>query len=283
MKEYLDLLEKVLVHGETRDNRTGVKTLSLFAEPVRFDLRDGFPLVTTKAVHFKSVVHELLWMLSGSSNTKYLEDNGVTIWDEWSRASYRLEMGYPDGELGPVYGSQWRFWPKLVRSEQFGISVEGHVDQIAEVVNKLRYNPDDRRIILSAWNVGDVHNMKLPPCHFAAQFYVDSERGLHCLMNIRSWDLFLGGPFNIAQYALLTHMFAHVSNLSAASLTIMAGDVHLYENCVDQAKLQLTRTPKQSPKLILAPSVHEIDEFQYSDIVVHGYDPHPAIKAQVAV
>lgn len=280
--QYLDLIRDVWKNGEVRPNRTGVDTKALFGVSVDFNLHEGFPLMTTKKVHFHSVKHELLWMLSGSSRTDYLRDHKVSIWDEWASSSYRPELGYEEGDLGPVYGVQWRKWSAFRAPKAGGIERE-YIDQIAWIVNELRNNPSNRRIILSSWNVGDIPVMKLPPCHYAAQFLVDGNNGLTCVMSIRSWDLFLGGPFNIAQYALLTHMLAHVSNLSAKRLRINAGDAHLYVNHERQVHEQCARHPYEQPTVWLDPDVKNIDEFTGDHIDVVDYNFHPAIKAEVAV
>lgn len=285
MERYLDLMSEIIADGDRMENRTGVDTLSLFGRQIRFDLRDGFPVVTTKKVHFKSVVHELLWMLSGSTKVAYLQENGVRIWNEWASAGYRPELGYEEGELGPVYGAQWRDW-----GARHNRNCDGHpcecggygVDQIDEIVDKLRNKPQDRRILLSAWNVTDVPRMKLPPCHLLAQFSVRPQ-GLACHMYIRSWDFFLGGPFNIAQYALLTHMLGHVTGHAPYELIISAGDIHLYVNHLEQAEEQLARDPKPLPRLLLHPGVKEIDDFRYDHVALKAYEHHPPIQAEVAV
>ncbi len=271
---YLNLLDHVATDGEHRTNRTGIDTKAVYAERLNLRLHPQFfPLWTTKRVHWHSVMHELLWMLSGSTNTEYLRANRVTIWDEWANSSYRPEMGYPDGELGPVYGKQWRAWP----------GPDGKpIDQIARIVHTLRNNPTDRRNLLSSWNVAQIDEMKLPPCHYAAQFIVDNQGGLICIMSIRSWDLFLGGPFNIAQYALFTHMLAHVTKLTPRRLVINAGDAHLYVNHLEAVTEQLTRHVLASPRLVLDPSITEIDDFRAEHIQLLGYNPHPPIKAEVA-
>lgn len=280
MKQYLDLMKDILENGERMENRTGTDTLSLFGRQIRFDLRGGFPLVTTKKTHFRSIAHELLWMLSGSNRIDYLRENNVTIWDEWAAADYRPELGYEDGDLGPVYGVQWRNWVAL---HPIGGSYATLVlDQVAGVVDKLRNKPQDRRIILSAWNVGDIDRMKLPPCHCFAQFSVRGN-GLSCQMYIRSWDFFLGGPFNIAQYALLTHMLAHVTGHEPNELIISAGDVHLYVNHLEQARAQIERCPYPLPTLVLNGDVREIDDFTFDDIKLVGYQHLPALKGEVAV
>jgi thymidylate synthase len=264
MKTYLDLLRHVLEHGARKDDRTGTGTLSVFGYQMRFDLARSFPLLTTKKVHTKSVIHELLWFLQGSTNVKYLRDNGVTIWDEWAR---------PDGELGPVYGYQWRSWP----------APDGrHIDQISEVVKQIHANPDSRRLIVSAWNVADIPRMALAPCHAFFQFYVAGGR-LSCQMYQRSADVFLGVPFNIASYALLTLMVAQVTGLKPGELVHTLGDAHLYLNHLDQAREQLSRAPRELPTMKLNPEVTDLLGFRYEDFHLEGYDPHPAIKAPIAV
>ena len=264
MRLYLDLLQRVLDHGRPKSDRTGTGTLSLFGDQLRFDLSERFPLVTTKRVHFKSVLQELLWFLRGETNVRSLKEAGVSIWDEWAG---------PDGELGPIYGYQWRSWP----------APDGrHLDQIAEVVRLLRTDPDSRRMMVSAWNVADVPRMALAPCHALFQFYV-AEGRLSCHLYQRSADVFLGVPFNIASYALLTLMLAQVARLAPGELIHSFGDVHLYRNHVDQAREQLVREPRPLPLLRLNPAITEIDDFQASDIVLESYDPHPPIRAVVAV
>ena len=264
MKTYLDLLRHVLEHGTRKADRTGTGTLSVFGYQMRFDLAERFPLLTTKKVHTKSVIHELLWFLQGSTNVAYLRANGVTIWDEWADER---------GELGPVYGYQWRSWP----------APDGrHIDQISDVVAQIRRNPDSRRLIVSAWNVADIPSMALAPCHAFFQFYV-AEGRLSCQLYQRSADIFLGVPFNIASYALLTMMVAQVTGLKAGELVHTLGDAHLYLNHVDQARLQLTRTPKALPVMRLNPEVKDLFDFRYEDFVLEGYDPDPAIRAPIAV
>ncbi len=263
MRQYLELLDHVLTNGTEKGDRTGTGTLSVFGYQMRFDLTAGFPVLTTKKIHLKSVVGELIWFLRGDTNVKWLQDNGITIWDDWADA---------DGELGPVYGYQWRSWP----------TPDGrHVDQIAAVIESIRTNPDSRRHIVNAWNVADVDKMALPPCHTMFQFYVADGR-LSCQLYQRSADVFLGVPFNIASYALLTHMVAAVTGLEVGDFVHTLGDAHLYLNHLEQAKLQLAREPHPLPALRLAPRT-TIDAFEIADVVLEGYDPHPGIKAPIAV
>nr|WP_121273498.1 thymidylate synthase [Pedobacter schmidteae] len=264
MKQYLDLMQHVLDHGTQKHDRTGTGTISVFGYQMRFNLQEGFPMVTTKKLHLKSIIHELIWFLSGDTNIKYLKDNGVKIWDEWADEN---------GDLGPVYGSQWRSWPKPDGS---------HIDQIAQIVNTIKNNPDSRRIIVSAWNVAEVENMALPPCHAFFQFYV-ADGKLSCQLYQRSADIFLGVPFNIASYALLTMMVAQVCGLQYGDFIHTLGDAHLYNNHIEQAKLQLSRDPKKLPVMHLNPEVKDILNFKFEDFTLTGYDAHPHIKGAVAV
>ncbi len=264
MRAYLDLVQRILDEGVDKGDRTGTGTKSVFGHQMRFDLREGFPLVTTKKVHLKSVVGELLWFIAGDTNTSYLRDNGITIWDEWAD---------DNGDLGPVYGYQWRSWP----------APDGqHIDQLARVIEQIKANPDSRRHVVSAWNVAELDAMALMPCHAFFQFYVADGR-LSCQMYQRSADVFLGVPFNIASYALLTHMVAQVAGLEVGDFVHTLGDAHLYVNHLDQAREQLTREPRALPELWLDPSITSIDDFTLESIKVTGYDPHPAIKAPIAI
>ena len=264
MKAYLDLMRHVLEHGAKKTDRTGTGTLSVFGHQMRFDLAERFPLVTTKKVHVKSVIHELLWFLQGSTNVRYLKENGVTIWDEWADER---------GELGPVYGHQWRSWP----------APDGRsIDQMAEVVSQIRANPDSRRLIVSAWNVADIPRMALAPCHALFQFYVCDGR-LSCQLYQRSADIFLGVPFNIASYALLTMMVAQVTGLKPGEFVHTFGDAHLYLNHLEQAREQLSREPRELPVMRLDPAVRDLFAFRYEHFSLEGYDPHPAIRAPIAV
>ncbi len=264
MRQYLDMLRHILDSGHRKDDRTGTGTISTFGYQTRFDLAEGFPLVTTKKVHLKSIIHELLWFLAGDTNVKYLQDNGVRIWNEWADA---------DGNLGHIYGYQWRSWPAPDGS---------HIDQIANAVRDIRENPDSRRIIVSAWNVGELDRMNLPPCHAFFQFYVSGGR-LSCQLYQRSADCFLGVPFNIASYALLTMMMAQVCGLEPGEFVHTFGDLHIYTNHLEQVNLQLTRTPRALPTMRINPDVHDIFAFRYEDFTIEGYDPWPAIKGEVSV
>jgi len=264
VKTYLDLLSHVLEHGTRKSDRTGTGTLSVFGYQMRFDLARTFPLLTTKKIHTKSVIHELLWFLQGSTNVAYLREHGVTIWDEWADAK---------GELGPVYGYQWRSWPT---------PSGGHIDQVAQVLAQLRANPDSRRLLVSAWNVADIPRMALAPCHALFQFYVADGR-LSCQLYQRSADIFLGVPFNMASYALLTMMVAQVTGLKPGDFVHTLGDAHLYVNHLEQAKEQLGRTPRALPVMRLNPEVKDLFAFRYEDFTLEGYDPHAAIKAPIAV
>jgi thymidylate synthase len=264
MKQYHDLMKLVLEKGATKTDRTGTGTISVFGHQMRFDLAEGFPMMTTKKVHMKSILHELLWFLKGDTNIKYLKDNGVSIWDEWADEN---------GNLGPVYGSQWRSWP----------AADGrHIDQITQVVNQIKNTPDSRRMIVSAWNVGEIDKMKLPPCHAFFQFYV-ADGKLSCQLYQRSADIFLGVPFNIASYAILTMMMAQVCDLKPGEFIHTLGDAHLYSNHIEQAKLQLSRDLRKLPTLKINPEVKDIFGFKFEDFTLEGYDPHPHIKAAVAV
>jgi thymidylate synthase len=264
MLQYLDLLDRILTTGVEKDDRTGTGTLSIFGHQMRFDLREGFPALTTKKLHIRSIVHELLWFLSGNTNIRYLQEHGVTIWDEWADEQ---------GDLGPVYGHQWRSWPTPDGQE---------IDQISRVINQINENPDSRRHIVSAWNVADIDQMMLPPCHLLFQFYVAKGR-LSCQMYQRSADVFLGVPFNIASYSLLTLMVAQACNLEAAEYIHTIGDAHLYLNHLEQARLQLTRKPRTLPRMVTNPEIDSVFAFKYEDFELQEYDPHPHIKAPVAV
>lgn len=264
MKQYLDLLSHVLNHGVTKTDRTGTGTISTFGYQMRFDLSEGFPLLTTKKLHTKSILHELLWFLKGETNIKYLKDHGVSIWDEWADAN---------GNLGPVYGYQWRSWP----------TADGrHIDQISGIIESIKNNPDSRRHIVNAWNVGELDKMALPPCHILFQFYVANGK-LSCQMYQRSADIFLGVPFNITSYSLLLHMVAQVTNLQPGEFIHTLGDAHIYLNHLEQVKLQLTREPRPLPKLIMNPDVSVITDFKFEDFQFENYNPHPHIKGDIAV
>lgn len=300
---YHSMLERILREGVKKSDRTGTGTLSVFGHFQKFDLSQGFPLITTKRIFLKGIIHELLWMLSGSDNVQYLQNHGVNIWDEWAD---------DDGSLGPVYGVQWRKWQSYDdqargnpaacdrrRAHGDQAWVGDQIDQIDQIVHKIKNNPWDRRIMLSAWNVAELDAMNLPPCHFNAQFVVTPKNPaigymsnheneplpgkLNCLMNIRSWDTFLGGPFNIAQYALLTMMLAQVTGLDPGELMICSGDTHIYLNHIDQVHMQLSRVPKPPPKIILDPSIKDIDDFKYEHFKLEGYDPHPHISGDISV
>jgi thymidylate synthase len=264
MQQYLELMRHVKSHGIRKADRTGTGTLSVFGHQMRFDLDAGFPLVTTKKLHLRSIIHELLWFLCGDTNIQYLRDNGVTIWDEWADQ---------DGELGPIYGYQWRSWPTPAGA---------HIDQISQVVDQIQKTPDSRRLIVSAWNVADLERMALPPCHAFFQFYV-AEGKLSCQLYQRSADIFLGVPFNIASYALLTLMIAQITGLQAGEFVHTLGDAHLYLNHLEQTEMQLQRTPFSLPRMSLNPAVTSIFDFRYDDFELVGYQSHPAIKAAVAV
>jgi len=264
MKQYHELMQHVLQNGTQKHDRTGTGTISVFGYQMRFNLLEGFPLITTKKVHLRSIIHELIWFLKGETNIKYLKDNGVSIWDEWADEN---------GELGPVYGSQWRSWPS---------PGGGHIDQITQVIKQIRSNPDSRRLIVSAWNVAEIENMALPPCHSFFQFYV-ADGKLSCQLYQRSADIFLGVPFNIASYALLTMMVAQVCKLEAGDFVHTFGDAHLYNNHLDQTKLQLSRECRPLPTMKLNPEISDIFDFKFEDFSLENYDPHPHIKGAVAI
>ena len=264
MKQYLDLLQRVLQEGTHKEDRTGTGTISVFGHQMRFNMEDGFPLLTTKKLHLKSIIYELLWFLKGDTNVKYLQDNGVRIWNEWADEN---------GDLGHIYGYQWRSWPDYNG---------GHIDQITEAVETIKHNPDSRRIIVSAWNVADLPQMNLPPCHAFFQFYVANGR-LSLQLYQRSADIFLGVPFNIASYALLLKMRAQVTGLKAGDFVHTLGDAHIYSNHIEQVKLQLTRAPRPLPQIEINSNVKDIFGFKYEDFTLTGYDPHPHIKGEVAV
>lgn len=264
MKQYQDLLKRILDEGVEKGDRTGTGTISVFGNQMRFNLQEGFPLLTTKKLHLKSIIYELLWFLRGDTNAKWLQERGVRIWNEWADEN---------GDLGHIYGYQWRSWPDYNG---------GHVDQISEVIEQIKNNPNSRRLIVSAWNVADINNMNLPPCHILFQFYVANGK-LSCQLYQRSADTFLGVPFNIASYALLTLMVAQVCELEPGDFVYTTGDTHLYLDHIEQAKLQLTREPRQLPKMVINPDVKTIFDFKYEDFTLTGYDPHPHIKATVSV
>jgi thymidylate synthase len=264
MKQYHELMQYVLQNGTQKHDRTGTGTISVFGYQMRFNLLDGFPMVTTKKVHLRSIIHELIWFLKGETNISYLKENGVSIWDEWADEN---------GELGPVYGSQWRSWPK---------PDGGHIDQISQVIDQIKKNPDSRRLIVSAWNVAQIENMALPPCHSFFQFYV-ADGKLSCQLYQRSADIFLGVPFNIASYALLTLMVAQVCGLQAGDFVHTLGDAHLYNNHLDQTKLQLSRECRPLPVMKLNPEIKNIFDFKFEDFELENYDPHPHIKGAVAI
>lgn len=264
MEQYHALCEHILEHGTKKEDRTGTGTLSVFGHQMRFSLQDGFPLITTKKLHMKSIIHELIWFISGDTNIRYLQENGVRIWNEWADEN---------GDLGPVYGAQWRSFPRPDGTT---------VDQLAQVIEQIKTNPDSRRLIVSAWNPGQVDEMALPPCHLLFQFYV-ADGKLSCQLYQRSADVFLGVPFNIASYALLTHIIAHVCGLEVGEFVHTLGDAHIYSNHVEQVNLQLTRTPKKLPTLRFARTVDRIEDFRFEDIIIEGYDPDPHIKGVVAV
>ena len=264
MEQYHALCEHILEHGTKKEDRTGAGTLSVFGHQMRFSLQDGFPLITTKKLHMKSIIHELIWFISGDTNIRYLQENGVRIWNEWADEN---------GDLGPVYGAQWRSFPRPDGTT---------VDQLAQVIEQIKTNPDSRRLIVSAWNPGQVDEMALPPCHLLFQFYV-ADGKLSCQLYQRSADVFLGVPFNIASYALLTHMIAHVCGLEVGYFVHTLRDAHIYSNHVEQVNLQLTRTPKKLPTLRFARTVDRIEDFRFEDIIIEGYDPDPHIKGVVAV
>lgn len=264
MKQYLDLLQRVLQEGTHKEDRTGTGTISVFGHQMRFNMEDGFPLLTTKKLHLKSIIYELLWFLKGDTNVKYLQDNGVRIWNEWADEN---------GDLGHIYGYQWRSWPDYNGD---------HIDQITEAVETIKHNPDSRRIIVSAWNVADLPQMNLPPCHAFFQFYVANGR-LSLQLYQRSADIFLGVPFNIASYALLLKMMAQVTGLKAGDFVHTLGDAHIYSNHIEQVKLQLTRAPRPLPQIEINSNVKDIFGFKYEDFTLTGYDPHPHIKGEVAV
>lgn len=283
MKQYLDLLQHILDHGKERYDRTGVGTIGVFGYQMRFNLQDGFPLLTTKKVHLKSIIYELLWFLSGSTNNADLKINGVTIWDEWATAEQCARFGRKEGDLGPVYGRQWRNFGGItfdfghgVKHDKFG------VDQISNLIRDIKSNPNSRRLIVTGWNPQEADQVALPPCHTLFQFYVQDGE-LSCQLYQRSADTFLGVPFNIASYALLTMMVAQVCDLKAGEFVHTFGDVHIYKNHIEQVKLQLSRDPRPLPRMVINPLVKDIFSFKYEDFTIEGYDPHPVIKAPIAI
>lgn len=267
MRQYLDLLQSVLDNGKERGDRTGTGTISTFGNQIRFDLKEGFPLITTKKINFRAAAHETLWFIRGSSDTKYLNDNGVKIWNHWADSS---------GDLGPVYGKQWRAWDATLSEG------ESTIDQLSQIIRQIKEDPNSRRHLISTWNVGHIPRMKLPPCHVLYQFYV-CEGEISCAVYMRSVDLFIGLPFDMVDYALITQMVAQVTGLVPSELVFFLADTHIYLNHVDQVKLQLAREPRDLPQVILNPEIKDIDDFKYEDIKLIGYDPHPHIKAKVAV
>lgn len=290
MKQYHDMLRHILENGERTSNRTGIDTISVFGYQNRYNLREGFPLLTTKKMFTKGIVHELLWFLKGDTNVKYLQDNGVKIWDEWATAEQTAKFGRPAGELGPVYGALWRRWESVYEAVpvQLGqYKLEGRsqqpIDQIARLIDRIKTNPTCRRLIVTGWNPATCDQVALPPCHTLFQFKVTHGNRLSCQLYQRSADVFLGVPFNIASYALLTHMVAHVTGLEVGEFVHTFGDLHIYVNHLDQVNLQLTREPLPLPKLWLNPEIRDIDSFKYEDIKIEGYQSHPAIKGEVAV
>ncbi|PWE01015.1 thymidylate synthase [Marinilabilia rubra] len=264
MQQYKELLQRVMDEGIRKEDRTGTGTISVFGHQMRFNLQEGFPLLTTKKMHLKSIIHELLWFIKGSTNVEYLQENGVRIWNEWA---------LDNGELGPIYGYQWRSWPNYRG---------GHIDQLKQVIESIKNNPNSRRHIVSAWNVGQLENMQLPPCHILFQFYV-ADGKLSCQLYQRSADIFLGVPFNIASYALLNMMVAQVTNLEPGDFVHTLGDSHIYLNHLEQVKLQLTREPRHLPKMTINPDVKDIDDFKFEDFKLSDYDPHPHIKGKISV
>ena len=280
MRQYLDLLDHVLKHGAKKDDRTGIGTLSVFGYQMRFDLQKGFPLLTTKKLHTRSIIHELIWFLKGDTNVKYLQDNGVSIWNEWATVEQCARFGRKEGDLGPVYGHQWRNFGATRKSD--GTYEKNGVDQITNLIEGIKKNPNGRRHIVSGWNPAEADQVALPPCHTLFQFYVVNGE-LSCQLYQRSADIFLGVPFNIASYSLLTHMIAQVTGLKAGEFVHTLGDAHLYSNHLEQANLQLTREPKALPVLKMNTEVKSVFDFKFEDFTFEGYDPHPSIKAPIAV